>query len=200
MIEEILGRKLDKHGRWINDSKTQGNCLICDKNKQMRKSEFSANGQEQYRGICQTCNDSRRDYSKREGSKYIYRQHKKCSCKKCGFIPEHQCQLDVDHIDGNHNNNEESNLQTLCSNCHRLKTWKDKNSKVILRKELVENYYKEQEEFKKSLEKTVRYRRSIKGIQYSFYMKENSNEEEVIKELEKQIKNGLEGILRRKKL
>lgn len=34
----------------------------------------------------------------------------------------HHCQLDVDHIDGNHSNNKLSNLQTLCANCHRLKT------------------------------------------------------------------------------
>jgi 5-methylcytosine-specific restriction endonuclease McrA len=31
-------------------------------------------------------------------------------------------QLDVDHIDGDHTNNELNNLQTLCANCHRLKT------------------------------------------------------------------------------
>jgi 5-methylcytosine-specific restriction endonuclease McrA len=31
-------------------------------------------------------------------------------------------QLDVDHIDGNHANDDPSNLQTLCANCHRLKT------------------------------------------------------------------------------
>lgn len=52
-----------------------------------------------------------------------YRKHKKDHCEKCGFIPEHRCQLDVDHIDGNHKNNELSNLQTLCANCHRLKTY-----------------------------------------------------------------------------
>lgn len=199
MCKVVEGRKLDKYGRLVNDPKIQGECLICNKNKQMKKSELSSNGKEQYRGICQTCNNARRDYSKSEGSKYIYRQHKKNYCEECGFIPEHQCQLDVDHIDNNHDNNEESNLKTLCANCHRLKSWKHANSKVIKRKELVDNHFKEQEEFKKSLEKTVRYRRSIKGIQYSFYMKENSNELEVEKELKKQIKNGLEGILRRKK-
>ncbi len=32
------------------------------------------------------------------------------------------CQLDVDHIDGDKTNNDPSNYQTLCSNCHRLKT------------------------------------------------------------------------------
>jgi 5-methylcytosine-specific restriction endonuclease McrA len=34
----------------------------------------------------------------------------------------HSCQLDVDHIDGDHDNNDPENLQTLCANCHRLKT------------------------------------------------------------------------------
>jgi 5-methylcytosine-specific restriction endonuclease McrA len=33
-------------------------------------------------------------------------------------------QLDVDHIDGNHRNNNPENLQTLCANCHRLKTFR----------------------------------------------------------------------------
>jgi 5-methylcytosine-specific restriction endonuclease McrA len=44
-------------------------------------------------------------------------------------------QLDVDHIDGNRSNNELSNIQTLCANCHRLKTkqnqdWKKKHEEV----------------------------------------------------------------------
>lgn len=63
------------------------------------------------------------------GMKYDfkYRIHKDTSCSKCGFIAEHSCQLDVDHIDGNHKNNDVSNLQTLCANCHRLKTQQDKD-------------------------------------------------------------------------
>ena len=61
-----------------------------------------------------------------------YRTHKKNYCENCGFVAIHKCQLDVDHIDGNHNNNNLDNLQTLCANCHRLKTyvnqdWKTKN-------------------------------------------------------------------------
>ena len=52
----------------------------------------------------------------------VYRRHKKDVCEKCGFIPEHKVQLDVDHIDGNKKNNDPTNLQTLCANCHRLKT------------------------------------------------------------------------------
>jgi len=52
-----------------------------------------------------------------------YREHKGNSCEVCGFTAVHECQLDVDHVDNNHENNEPSNLQTLCSNCHRLKTF-----------------------------------------------------------------------------
>jgi HNH endonuclease len=51
-----------------------------------------------------------------------YRLAKGTECVRCGFVPEHWCQLDVDHIDGDHSNNSESNLQTLCANCHRMKT------------------------------------------------------------------------------
>lgn len=58
---------------------------------------------------------------------YTYRQHVKDSCEKCGFIPEHSVQLDVDHIDGNHQNHDPDNLQTLCANCHRLKTYLNKD-------------------------------------------------------------------------
>ena len=51
-----------------------------------------------------------------------YIVHKKDSCENCGFTPEHSSQLDVDHIDNDHSNNDPTNLQTLCANCHRLKT------------------------------------------------------------------------------
>ena len=55
------------------------------------------------------------------------RINKKTHCEKCGFVAVDPCQLDVDHIDGNHKNNDPSNLQTLCANCHRLKTVKNKD-------------------------------------------------------------------------
>jgi 5-methylcytosine-specific restriction endonuclease McrA len=51
-----------------------------------------------------------------------YLKFKKNQCESCLFIGIDSCQLDVHHIDGNHSNNSPSNLQTLCANCHRLKT------------------------------------------------------------------------------
>ena len=55
-------------------------------------------------------------------TKFTYRAHKGTKCVKCGFTPKHRAQLDVDHIDENHGNNDPANLQTLCKNCHSLKT------------------------------------------------------------------------------
>jgi len=66
-------------------------------------------------------------YYKTKACKSPYVAHKKSKCDFCGFIPVDLCQLDVDHIDGNHDNNDPSNLQTLCANCHRLKTKLNKN-------------------------------------------------------------------------
>jgi 5-methylcytosine-specific restriction endonuclease McrA len=68
-----------------------------------------------------------KEYKDVPTGKIKYRRHKGSYCEKCGFIPEHKCQLDVDHIDGNHNNNNPENLQTLCANCHRLKTFLNKD-------------------------------------------------------------------------
>ena len=64
--------------------------------------------------------------------KFLLKREMKCTM--CGFEAKHRIQMDVDHIDGNHMNNEESNLQLLCANCHRLKTYENKDweSKIKL--------------------------------------------------------------------
>jgi len=51
-----------------------------------------------------------------------YRTHKGTVCECCGFVPIISAQLDVDHKNGNHEDDAETNLWTLCANCHRLKT------------------------------------------------------------------------------
>ena len=51
--------------------------------------------------------------------------HRIVAAKEHGFdslVREDGKRVTVDHIDGNRNNNDPSNLQTLCANCHRLKT------------------------------------------------------------------------------
>lgn len=90
------------------------NCNVCG--KPAEGSGFSSTGKKIYKAICACCRKQKRAVG------VIYNQYKKDECSFCGFVPVHSCQLDVDHIDGNKKNNDVSNLQTLCANCHRLKT------------------------------------------------------------------------------
>lgn len=80
---------------------------------------YDKNGNRTYRNRCSTC--------KRKG-----RRVKKDNCERCGFIPEDKCQLDVDHIDMNPSNNNPDNLQTLCANCHRLKTKQERKLNEVM--------------------------------------------------------------------
>ena len=54
---------------------------------------------------------------------YILKKHE-YKCEKCGWGEvnpyTHRIPLQIHHIDGNSENNEESNLQVLCPNCHSL--------------------------------------------------------------------------------
>ena len=59
-----------------------------------------------------------------------YTLHKKDYCEnadgRLGFVCTttivDSCQLDVDHVNNNHNDNNVENLDTLCSCCHNYKT------------------------------------------------------------------------------
>lgn len=80
--------------------------------------------------ICKPCHIKQvHSYSKREYD--MFRPHKLKYCQSCGF-KGHTCQLDIDHIDNNFRNNDLTNLQTLCANCHRLKTYNYRKQKSLL--------------------------------------------------------------------
>ena len=66
------------------------------------------------------CKNGKKQYHKSPPSNWAYRKHVRDKCERCGFVPEAMCQLDVHHIDHNHDNNDPNNLRTLCANCHRL--------------------------------------------------------------------------------
>lgn len=63
-------------------------------------------------------------------STHEYRKYRKTYCEnidgRLGFICTtnivYKCMLEVDHINNNHKDNRETNHQTLCACCHRVKT------------------------------------------------------------------------------
>lgn len=76
--------------------------------------------------------------SNRENYKRILVSGRKDECECCG-LKEWQgkeLKLQVHHIDGNRKNNDLSNLQLLCPNCHsQTDTWCAKNRKKILKEQ-----------------------------------------------------------------
>ena len=93
--------------------RAKGNC-ICG-NQQESKGIYK--GKQVFSRYCSSC--KRRKSRKSSAKKLI--------CEKCGFEASHPAQIDIDHIDGNHKNNDPENLQALCANCHRLKTMEEKD-------------------------------------------------------------------------
>jgi HNH endonuclease len=100
------------------EDQIQGICITCNVNVQMSSGK-SKLGFKRYTPYCSTCHKRKYNVSQKTSYKR-YQRFKKDTCEQCGFIPKHIGQLDVHHIDHNHRNNEESNLKTLCANCHRL--------------------------------------------------------------------------------
>lgn len=96
-------------------STVQGMCCKCGTNRQDRRDART------YRPLCKTCHKTRHGMPTPDQQRRPWHAHKGATCERCGFVPEHPCQLDVDHRDGNKANNDPANWQTLCSNCHRLK-------------------------------------------------------------------------------
>jgi len=85
-------------------------CSICGVRKRGNKGKGYG-----LRKICDVCR--RRPWAR----------FKKDHCEFCGFKAIHTSQLDVDHKDGDNKNNDLNNLITLCANCHRLKTYMNKD-------------------------------------------------------------------------
>ena len=90
------------------------------------------NGRPYLRSRCRSCCSERKigvkpEHRKRNRGKKPYHKFKKDSCELCQFKAKYSCQLDIDHVDGNHYNNLPENLMTLCANCHRAKSWENKD-------------------------------------------------------------------------
>jgi Zn finger protein HypA/HybF involved in hydrogenase expression len=62
--------------------------------------------------------------------------YKKYICEECNINEWNgeELPLELDHIDGDHTNNELSNLKILCPNCHAIKTRKDRRKNADVAK------------------------------------------------------------------
>lgn len=93
---------------------------LCKCGEPRSKKGIDEQGRTRYRTQCNKC---------------IYKQRqlpKKDACEKCGLKPASKKDLHKDHIDGDRSNNDMSNIQTLCAECHKEKTkvnedWRRKN-------------------------------------------------------------------------
>lgn len=61
-------------------------------------------------------------------------QEQNGTCSKCGLTEwlGQKIPLEIDHVDGDHNNDSRENLRALCPNCHALTpTWRGRNNKQV---------------------------------------------------------------------
>ena len=115
-----LTRELDQPGK----------CADCGI-RPRRNAGYYRDGTRKYSRYCNSCKKKRYCKGTSTTRKRLAKSYRKrrrevlvgdLICARCGFIPEGICQMDVDHIDGNSANDVPENRQTLCANCHRLKT------------------------------------------------------------------------------
>lgn len=113
-------------------------CVFCNKRQGRRRGKYG-DGTPMWGKDCWKCHSIKYpssdrylekkekrflDFIKRSNNKRLNRNP---VCQNCGFIAKNLCQIDIDHIDGNKKNNNLTNLMILCANCHRLKTFNNRD-------------------------------------------------------------------------
>jgi len=89
----------------------------------------SSTGRPRYRPVCAMCHKA--ESCARPGVIGVKKEY----CEnvdgrlnfECTATIVHWRQLDMDHIDGDHFNNVPENIQTLCKNCHSMKSYLERD-------------------------------------------------------------------------
>jgi predicted restriction endonuclease len=110
------------------------NCAYCNKPLSKRQFKYCNNicqHEQQYNAYIKAWKSGDENGNRGKKTKllskhlrrYLLEKYKE-KCSKCGWNERHQITgqvpLEVDHIDGNAQNNIEKNLQLICPNCHSL--------------------------------------------------------------------------------
>jgi 5-methylcytosine-specific restriction endonuclease McrA len=111
-------------------------CIKCK--KRLARKNYKTGG---FKRNCDICDRSpekmikrRVIANKKSSSGRVWKKYRKdyCESPMCQWIgPFASCMLHVDHIDGDKKNNDPSNYQTLCANCHTLKTMTNGENKPM---------------------------------------------------------------------
>ena len=96
-------------------------CMDCNMDQHTKATEISGNIK------------NRQKFSSEVEQITLKKQGSRCNNPDCrkqvGVVKGRMVFFEYDHIDGNPSNNEPSNCQVLCKNCHQLKTERERNSR-----------------------------------------------------------------------
>lgn len=100
---------------YYNKDKVKANCESCGK-EVLKSASISKRNTGNY--CSRECYDSRRkkDLKRLKRSTKYYDDLLSNSSCACGVSEKYL--LQIHHMDGNHNNNDESNIEVVCANCH----------------------------------------------------------------------------------
>lgn len=90
-------------------------CKLCNKNHSAVN--YKRAGVTHYRSMCDDCGKKKPKNKTKVPAWTKSGYKKKATCDLCGFKSSYSTQLTVFHIDGNLENNEFTNLRTICLNC-----------------------------------------------------------------------------------